>query len=64
MSRFKTAEHTFIIDDTRSAICSYHIRYTANYEGRIYFYPDSLTGKGFIGHIGGKLPTVSWSNSN
>ena len=63
LTRFKK-EHTFKLPDGRELVFSYHIRYTGNYEGRIFFFPDNITRKGIIGHVGGKLPTVSWVNPN
>jgi hypothetical protein len=63
LSRF-SEEHTFKLPDGRELLFSFHSRFTGSYEGRIYFIPDHTTGKGIIGHIGGKLPTVRWSNPN
>lgn len=61
LSRF-SREHTFRLPDGRELLFSFHIRFTGNYEGRIYFVPDNITGKGVIGHIDGKLPTVNFPN--
>lgn len=56
-------EHTFTAPDGRDITFSWHIRFTGgDYEGRIFFEPDFVTKHGIIGHIGGKLPTVSWHN--
>lgn len=61
LSQFK-GEHTFITPDNRKIIFSWHIRFTGDYAGRIFFEPDRQTKKGIIGHIGNKLPTVKYTN--
>ncbi len=53
-------EHTFKTFDEREILFSWHIRFTGNIAGRIFFEPDRLTGKCIIGHIGEKLPTVTY----
>lgn len=63
LSRFRR-EHTFKLPDGREEVFSFHNRFTGSYEGRIYFLPDTTSGKGVIGHIGSKLPTVGWTNPN
>jgi hypothetical protein len=56
-------EHSFTAPDGRRLLFTWHARFTGgDYEGRIFFEPDPELGKGIIGHIGKKLPTVSWSN--
>lgn len=56
-------EHTFQTPDGNNILFSWHMRFTGgNYEGRIFFEPDSKSGDGIIGNIGKKLPTASWPN--
>jgi hypothetical protein len=56
-------EHEFIAVGGKKIIFSLHIRFTGgDYEGRIYFEPDYKLKKCIIGHVGRKLPTVSWHN--
>ena len=59
LKRFKD-EHTFVFGDAIGAIIvSWHIRYTGNIPGRIYFEPYSKLNKGLICSLTTKLPTVS-----
>lgn len=57
LKRFKD-EHTFLVGD-KTVLASYHIRYTGNLAGRIYFYPDRESKKCYICSLTTKLPTVS-----
>ena len=57
LKRFKE-EHTFQFED-KQVIVSYHMRYTGGIPGRIYFHPDSQTGKGLVCSLTTKLPTVT-----
>lgn len=57
LNRFKR-EHTYVFDD-KSIVVSYHMRYTGNIPGRIYFYPDKDLKKARICSLTTKLPTVS-----
>lgn len=52
-------QHTFDYDG-RKLLVSYHMRYTGNIAGRIYFYPDNGSCKGIICSLTTKLPTVSY----
>lgn len=58
LARFKN-EHTFIFEKNKKVIVSYHMRYTGNVPGRIYFYPDPETQKALVCSLTTKLPTVS-----
>lgn len=51
-------EHTFEFEG-KYVVVSYHLRYTGNIPGRIYFDPDHSTGKGLICSLTTKLPTVT-----
>jgi hypothetical protein len=51
-------EHTFSFED-KEVIVSYHLRYTGNIPGRIYFYPDAESLKGLVCSLTTKLKTVS-----
>lgn len=51
-------QHTFTFDH-KEVLVSFHLRYTGNIPGRIYFSPDNSTGKGLICSLTTKLPTVS-----
>lgn len=51
-------EHTFEVNG-EAVLASYHIRYTGNIQGRIYFYPNSENKKCYICSLTTKLPTVS-----
>lgn len=53
-------EHKFRTPDGKELIFSWHVRFTGNYDGRIFFYPDNSCNKCYIGHIGRKLPTVKY----
>jgi hypothetical protein len=57
LKRFKK-EHTFSFVE-REVLVSYHIRYTGNIPGRIYFHPDSESKKALICSLTTKMPTVS-----
>lgn len=57
LKRYKE-EHTFDVEN-QMVVASYHIRYTGNIAGRIYFYPDKVTRKCYICSLTTKLPTVS-----
>lgn len=58
LKRFKD-EHTFRFGDDNVMTASYHIRYTGNIPGRIYFYPNKADKKCYICSLTTKLPTVS-----
>lgn len=58
LKRFKE-EHTFHFGDGNVKTASYHIRYTGNIPGRIYFYPDKEDKKCYVCSLKTKLPTVS-----
>ena len=51
-------EHTFSFEE-KDVIVSYHLRYTGNIPGRIYFYPDAGSLKGLVCSLTTKLKTVS-----
>lgn len=56
------AEHSFECDDGETRIFSLHTRFTPN-AGRIFFYPHVRASEErvlFIGHVGKKLPNVSY----
>lgn len=53
-------EHTFRLPDGNVQLFSWHIRYTGGYAGRIFFHPVPEEKTIYIGHIGHKLPTVSY----
>lgn len=53
-------EHTFEFEDNIKVLVSYHIRYTGNIPGRIYFYPDNELKKARICSLTTKLPTVKY----
>lgn len=57
LRRFKT-QHTFTFEDG-NIVVSYHMRYTGNIPGRIYFYPDNDLKKARICSLTTKLPTVT-----
>lgn len=50
--------HTFTFDK-KEVLVSYHLRYTGNIPGRIYFYPDNDTGKGLICSLTTKIKNVT-----
>lgn len=52
-------EHTFLCPDGVKRLFSWHVRVTPH-ERRIFFYPDTVSRKAFIGHIGEKLPNSTW----
>lgn len=58
LSRYNS-EHRFVCPDGEKKLFSWHIRTTPG-DGRIFFFPDEKLGKGIIGHIGSKLPTVKY----
>lgn len=51
-------EHTYFLGE-KEILVSYHMRYTGNIPGRIYFYPDSESRKAYICSLTTKLPTVT-----
>lgn len=51
-------EHTYLCGK-KEILVSYHMRYTGNIPGRIYFYPDSESRKAYICSLTTKLPTVT-----
>jgi hypothetical protein len=54
------SDHTFIGPENRVLLFSWHVRFTGGgYPGRIFFHPENEKKRGVIGHINGKLPTVS-----
>lgn len=57
LQRF-TKQHTYIFPD-KPILASYHIRYTGNIPGRIYFDPDHTSRKGYVCSLTTKLPSVS-----
>jgi len=57
LKRFKK-QHTYEFDG-KEIVVSYHMRYTGNIPGRIYFFPDADIQKGLICSLTTKLPTVS-----
>lgn len=57
LKRFKK-EHTFSFPEEQ-VVVSYHIRYTGNIPGRIYFHPAGRLKKAYICSLTTKLPTVS-----
>lgn len=57
LKRFKS-EHTFSFKD-ENIVVSYHMRYTGNLPGRIYFHPAGKLKKAYICSLTTKLPTVS-----
>lgn len=57
LNRYKK-QHTYTFSD-KSVIVSYHMRYTGNIPGRIYFYPDNDLKKARICSLTTKLPTVT-----
>lgn len=57
LERFKK-EHTFEFTDAQ-VLVSYHMRYTGNIPGRIYFHPAYKLRKAYICSLTTKLPTVS-----
>ncbi len=52
-------EHTFLLPDGRYEVFSWHIRFTG-IEGRIFFLPEVWDRRCYIGHVGCKLPNVSY----
>lgn len=59
LERFEE-EHTFRLPDGSTELFSWHTRYTGGYAGRIFFYPRPEKKVIYIGHVGHKLPTVSY----
>lgn len=57
LNKFKK-EHTYQFGN-KEIIVSYHMRYTGNIPGRIYFYPDTAERKALICSLTTKLPTVT-----
>lgn len=53
-------EHTFLMPDGNAQLFSWHIRFTGGYAGRIFFHPDAIQKKIYVGHIGHKLPTKKY----
>ncbi len=60
MNRYEN-EHTFFTATGEAVVCSWHLRFTPG-AGRIYFRPNPDSHTIIIGHIGGKLPTVTNPN--
>ena len=52
-------QHTFSYAGS-DVVVSYHLRYTGNIAGRIYFHPDHKTRKGLICSLTTKLQSVSF----
>ena len=57
LERFRK-EHTFEFPEGQ-VLVSYHMRYTGNIPGRIYFHPANKLKKAYICSLTTKLPTVS-----
>lgn len=57
LERFQ-GQHTYSFPN-RQIIVSYHIRYTGNIPGRIYFYPDNTIRKAYVCSLTTKLSSVS-----
>lgn len=57
LERFRK-EHTFVFPEGE-VLVSYHMRYTGNIPGRIYFHPANELKKAYICSLTTKLPTVS-----
>lgn len=57
LKRFQE-EHTFRVEG-KEVIANYHIRYTGNIQGRIYFSPNKEDKKCYICSLTTKLPTVT-----
>lgn len=53
-------EHTFQLPTGEYEVFSWHMRFTGKFEGRIFFLPDLSNAQCYIGHIGGKLKTVTY----
>lgn len=58
LSAFRT-EHTFQTPSGSSELFSWHVRYTPG-AGRIFFLPQCNRRRAIIGHLGEKLPNVSY----
>ena len=54
------AEHSFLCPDGETRLFSWHLALTPG-AWRLFFKPDRDTRKAFIGHIGPKLPNVSYT---
>lgn len=54
------AAHSFRLPNGEEQLFSWHVRFTGEYAGRIFFHPDMDKGICYIGHIGKKLPTVKF----
>ncbi len=59
LKRFK-AEHSFLCPDGRIRLFSWHVPLTPG-AWRLFFKPDKETRKAVIGHLGAKLPSVSYT---
>lgn len=59
LERF-SEEHTFRLPGGGAQRFSWHVRFTGGYAGRIFFHPVPEKQLIYIGHIGHKLPTVSY----
>ncbi len=57
LERYKK-QHTFEFEEEQ-VLVSYHMRYTGNIPGRIYFHPANKLKKAYICSLTTKLPTVS-----
>lgn len=60
LDQYKDA-HTFTLPNGEEKLFSWHLRYTGEYAGRIFFFPDMTSKKCYIGHIGQKLPTSKYN---
>lgn len=54
------AQHSFQCPDGQQRVFSWHVPMTPG-AWRLFFYPDGRKRKAFIGHIGAKLPNVSYA---
>ena len=58
--RHYSREHTFQLPNNEYQIFSWHMRFTGNIAGRIFFFPDIQNSRCYVGHIGEKLKTVTY----
>jgi len=54
------ARHSFRCPDGKDRVFSWHVPMTPG-AWRLFFYPDGQTRKAIVGHIGPKLPNVSYA---
>ncbi|MDJ0608032.1 MAG: hypothetical protein QNJ67_03585 [Kiloniellales bacterium] len=59
LQRFE-AQHSFRCPDGETRVFSWHVPITPG-PWRLFFYPEGKTRKGIVGHIGPKLPNVSYT---